>query len=130
MIMEILHERSLSLGSFLLDLEHPLAMIFEYDLWIMGKLSEMEIEDLLMLISTRARKEFEGLIQHLVCLLYASTACISVLSGRVERYNTDTLKLLVEWSKSYGREVDAYIDTVNTLITDEYFEAIRDYLSE
>ena len=65
----------------------------------------------------------------LLALLYTVTA-INATLFEIVPYNKENLGILVDWAKHYASELDAYIDTVNLLVTDEYYEVIEKYLKE
>jgi len=127
--LRLLKERCTEANIPIEDLEYAIAQLFDYDLWLIGKIKELGIEEFLMLLMKRADEEARSMYSYLLALLYVTTAINVALFGMVT-YNKENLRVLVEWAKHYAKELDAYIDTVNLLITDEYYDAIEEYLKE
>ena len=111
------------------DLEYAIAQLFDYDLWLVEKVKELGLEKFLTLLMERANEEAYSMYSYLLALLYVATAINVALFGIVT-YNKENLRVLVKWARHYAKELDAYVDIVNLLVTDEYYEAIEEYLKE
>ncbi len=58
----------------------------------------------------------------------ADYAAVSVLIGLEMEARRDVLNTLAYWMSCYASELDAYVETVDILITPERYEAVRDYV--
>ncbi len=127
--MKLLKKRCTRAGIPIEDLEYAIAQLFDYDLWLIEKARELGLEKFLILLMERAHEEALSMYNYLLALLYVTVAINAALFDIVA-YSKENLKILIEWAKHYASELDAYVDTVNLLITDEYYEAIEEYLKK
>ena len=111
------------------DMEYAIAQLFDYDLWLTEKVKEHGIEKFPIILMKRAHEEASSMYNFLLALLYVVTA-INAALFEIVPYNRENLRILINWAKYYASELDAYIDTVSLLVTDEYYEAIEEYLKE
>jgi len=125
-----LEERCMREGLPFEDLKYAGAQLFNYDLWLLEKTREVGLERFLSLLAERACDEAYQMHGYLLALLYVILAITAALLGTVPAFNRESLKVLVEWARHYAEELDSYVDTVNLLVTDEYYEAVEGYLRE
>ena len=125
-----LDERSAEAGVSFEGVEYAVAQLFDYDLWILKKIGELGPEGFLELLMERAYEEACSMHGYLLALLYAVTAVNAAIFGLVAEYNEESLEVLVGWAERYARELDAWVDTVNLLVTEECYEALEEYLRE
>lgn len=109
--------------------EYAVAQLFDHDLWVLEKVSELGLENFLKLLVERAYDEVSDMYGYMLALLYVVMSVNTALFELVS-YRKESLEILIDWAEYYARELDAYIDTVNLLITDEYYEAVEEYLRE
>ena len=58
-------------------------------------------------------------------LFFAWTSATSAILKLVERYKEENRDTLVKWCRTYKEEVEGYIDTLDTLLDDESYDAIK-----
>jgi len=127
--LKFLKEKCARISIPIEDVEYAIAQLFDYDLWLTEKVKEHGIERFPIILMERAHEEASSMYNFLLALLYVVTA-INVALFEIAPYNKENLGILVDWAKHYASELDAYIDTVNLLVTDEYYEVIEEYLKE
>jgi hypothetical protein len=73
----------------------------------------------------RALREALSLQSYLSYLLFAWVSAVSAVTGIVERFREENRDILAAWCREYADEVDAYIDTVDTLLDDDAYETLK-----
>lgn len=112
-----------------IDIVYALATLFDYDLWILTKIQNLGLENFITRIIERAYDELRELVNHYLTLLYTNLLTQLAIHNEV-KWRRENLEQVIQWSKTYAEEVDTYLDTVNLLITDEYYEELKNYIQE
>jgi hypothetical protein len=107
------------------DLALGLSVLTEYDLWLLDRASEIGLEPLLERLCERAPCETLLLQSYLSCLLFAWVSAVSAVTGVVGRFREENRDILAARCREYAEEVDAYVDTVDTLLDDDAYEALK-----
>ena len=105
------------------------AALINYDLWLADALKDVGLNGLIERLTKRASKILGGFSISLYSLIYLVMSIkLALFNG--EPYKEDTLKTLVEWSSSYAKEIEDYLDAFIFLIPDEKYEATRDLIED
>ena len=75
----------------------------------------------------RASEEFNWLVSYYLHSVYLFLACYSAKKDLID-YKRETLNVLTLWLKSYTDELDAYLSTVDLLVT--HYEVVKDYMQD
>jgi len=113
------------------NLVRGLSVLAEYDLWYLRRLSEYS--EYTLSISLR---DLEGMARdalgdvmvmqlYLFHTLFACTSAVLAVAGIVERFREGNRDALAARCREYAEELDAYIDTVDTLLDKEAREALK-----
>lgn len=109
------------------DVKSAALQLFDYDLWLLGKVTELGMNEFLKALLTYASDE----IKHMSAYLIALSLTLMAIDAGVSEWvpcNVENLKILVSWAKHYAKELDSYLDTVDLLITNECREVLEEFL--
>ncbi|HDD26877.1 MAG TPA: hypothetical protein ENF75_07330 [Acidilobales archaeon] len=109
---------------------YGLAMLIDYDLWVINKLSKYGLHGLIERLQTRALNELSEAVRYKAALTYLVTATLTAILGIVTKYNMNNLSKLIKWTKKYAEELDDYIDTLDVLVEDELYSEVMKYLGK
>lgn len=109
------------------ELFEAFEIICETEVWYLSKISEMGLEEFIHTIMDRASEEFNWLVSYYLHSVYLFLACYSAKKDLID-YKRETLNVLTLWLKSYTDELDAYLSTVDLLVT--HYEVVKDYMQD
>jgi len=111
---------------------YAISIAADYDLWVINSILEVGFEEFIRRVDKRASDEIHKLIGYLLSLTYSLMACLFVMlrykAVEVSKPVAETFNILVSWCSKYADELDLYVDTINLLISDEYYGVIKDYI--
>uniref|UniRef100_A0A7C1CEK3 Uncharacterized protein n=1 Tax=Thermofilum adornatum TaxID=1365176 RepID=A0A7C1CEK3_9CREN len=107
------------------DLVYGLSAMVDYDEWLVEKLSQLGPETLFEKLWQRGLQETLWLSIYIRYLLFAWISATSALLKLLEEYREENRDTLAKWSRTYAEEVEAYIDTLDTLLDDEAYTVIE-----
>jgi len=107
------------------DLVYGLSAMIDYDAWLLEKLSQLGLEKIADTLWHRGLQETLQLSIYIRCLLFAWISATSALLKLLEKYREENMDTLAKWSRAYAEEVEAYIDTLDTLLDDEAYIVIE-----
>lgn len=111
------------------DLLDAFEILCETEIWYLTRISEMGLEGFVNIIAERATEEFNWLVNYYLSTAFLFFACYLAKKDLVN-YKPETLSLLISWLKSYSSELDSYLSTADLLVTDEYYEVIKNYMQD
>ncbi len=104
------------------DLIRALAVMVEYDLWLLDRVSRHSLQEFTFKVFTRAREAALGLTHALSRLHFAVAAALAALMGIIREYRPENLDYLVSQALKYAEEVDLYMDTLDVILDDEAYK--------
>ena len=107
------------------DLVYGLSAMIDYDAWLLEKLSQLGPETLFEKLWQGGLQETLWLSIYIRYLLFAWISAASALLKLLEEYREENMDTLAKWSRTYAEEVEAYIDTLDTLLDDEAYIVIE-----
>jgi hypothetical protein len=107
------------------DLVYGLSAMIDYDAWLVEKLSQLGPETLFEKLWQRGLQETLQLSIYTRYLLFAWISATSAFLNLLEEYREENRDTLAKWSRTYAEEVEAYIDTLDTLLDDEAYIVIE-----
>ena len=107
------------------DLVYGLSAMIDYDAWLLEKLSQFGLEKLADTLRHRGLQETLQISIYTRYLLFAWISATSALLKLLEEYREENRDALAKWSRTYAEEVEAYIDTLDTLLDDEAYIVIE-----
>lgn len=108
------------------ELVYGLSVIADHDVWVLRKVKKYGIEGLLRRLGERALMETVEASRCLAALLFTWFSATAALFNLVDKFREENRDTLAKWSKELAEELDAYIDTLDLLISDEDYEALKE----
>jgi len=107
------------------DLVYGLSAMVDYDAWLLEKHSQLGLEKLADTLWHRGLQETLQISIYTRYLLFAWISATSALLKLLEEYREENRDALAKWSRTYAEEVEAYIDTLDTLLDEEAYTVIE-----
>ncbi len=108
------------------DLIYALSILIEHDQWVMDNMVRHGFDGLMSRINKRALNEAGEASAYLMATMFAWYSATNAVLGIVKEFRRENLDTLAQWSRAYAEELDAYIDTLDLLISDETYKALRE----
>lgn len=109
------------------ELGETFDLLVEAYVTVLSKLAEMGEAEFRRIVEERASKEYQEFLACYYLTYYLFIACLYAKKGFVE-YKEEVLTKLMEWLNFYREELDAYTSTIDLLLTDKYYEVLKNYL--
>ncbi len=106
------------------NLAYGLSAFVNHDLWVLRKISGLGFEGFVKRLVGRGSKEFMEFIGYTMYLTFTWAASTVAVLGIVREYREENRDALAQWCKSYAREVEDYLDTLDILVNDEVYEEL------
>lgn len=106
------------------DLVYAMSVLIDRDLWVLMKLAELGIENLVKKLVERDLSLVLEFSDYTVYLTFAWFSATSAVLHIVENYKRENVNTLTSWSRTYAEEVEDYLDTMDVLLDDEAFGEI------
>ena len=105
------------------------ATLFDYDLWVLGKIKEYGLGGFMKKLENYKDVVTE-MVSHLLQAHHAYFITLyGVLSSR-ENYKLENLNKAVSLAWKHCQELDDYVDTVNILITPNLYEEVKPHIEK
>ncbi len=108
------------------DLVYALSILIEHDQWVINNVVKYGFDGLMDRINKRALNEVGETSAYLMATIFAWYSATTAVLGIVREFRRENLNALAQWSRAYAEELDAYIDTLDLLISDETYETLRE----
>ncbi len=108
------------------DLVYALSILIEHDQWVINNVVKYGFDGLMDRINERALNEVGETSAYLMATMFAWYSSTTAVLGIVKEFRRENLDSLAQWSRAYAEELDTYIDTLDLLISDETYKALRE----
>jgi len=106
------------------DVLKELSVVFDYELWLLSNIRKQGFVIFATKIMSRCFEELIGAQKHRLALLLIARIFHNIASGKAPLPNNKVMTMLLRKLKTHSDELDAYLDTLYTLLDDEAYEII------
>lgn len=108
------------------DLVYSYSILIDQDIWVINKVKEYGLDGFLRRISDRASQEASEMPSHMILLLFAWLSAVAAIFRLVNQFKEENAEELIRISKRETEELDLYIDTLDLLISDDSYKALKE----